>query len=312
MCHPENIDSFLSRNMKFGLLSQYPKVYSTNTLVEACLKNKIAFEILNYNKTNISFENGVPVVYYMGKKVSDIDAIIPRIATSATHLGSRLIRQFSILGVPSTIDADALTKVRDKLVVQQLLINEGIPMPNTYFPADESDPEMWSFRPGNYPMIIKMLHGNRGAGVILSESQAAVKSVLDAFQRLKEPVIVQEFIKEAKGKDIRAFVVNGEIVAAMERCAKSNDFRSNLHQGGHAVPVELSKVEKELIIRTAKICQLDVTGIDLLRSEKGPLILEVNGSPGLEGIETVTGVDVAGKIIHYLKDKVRLLKGSDV
>jgi ribosomal protein S6--L-glutamate ligase len=282
-------------------------VYSTNTLVQACLKNKIAFEILNYNKTDISFENGVPVVYYLGNKVSDIDAIIPRIASSATHLGARLIRQFNILGIPSTIDADALTKVRDKLVVQQLLTNAGIPMPNTYFPAEESDPDVWNFKPGDYPMIVKMLHGNRGAGVILAESQAALKSVLDAFLRLKEPVIVQEFIREAKGRDIRAFVVNGEIVAAMERCAKSNDFRSNLHQGGHAVPIELSDLEKDLILRTAKICELDVTGIDLLRSEKGPLILEVNGSPGLEGIETVTGIDVAGKIIQYLKDKVHRL-----
>jgi ribosomal protein S6--L-glutamate ligase len=296
--------------MKFGILSQYPKVYSTNTLVQACLKNKIAFDILNYNKTDISFENGVPVVYYLGKKLSDIDAIIPRIASSATHLGARLIRQFNILGIPSTIDADSLTKVRDKLVVQQLLTNAGIPMPNTYFPAEESDPDVWNFKPGNYPMIVKMLHGNRGAGVILAESQAALKSILDAFQRLKEPVIVQEFIREAKGRDIRAFVVNGEIVAAMERCAKSNDFRSNLHQGGHAVPIELSELEKDLIVRTAEICQLDVTGIDLLRSEKGPLILEVNGSPGLEGIETVTGIDVAGKIIQYLKDKVHDLKGN--
>jgi len=293
--------------MKFGILSQYPKVYSTNTLVQACLKNKIAFEILNYNKTDISFENGVPVIYYLGNKVSDIDAIIPRIASSATHLGARLIRQFNILGIPSTIDADALTKVRDKLVVQQLLTNAGIPMPNTYFPAEESDPDVWNFKPGDYPMIVKMLHGNRGAGVILAESQAALKSVLDAFLRLKEPVIVQEFIREAKGRDIRAFVVNGEIVAAMERCAKSNDFRSNLHQGGHAVPIELTDLEKDLILRTAEICELDVTGIDLLRSEKGPLILEVNGSPGLEGIETVTGIDVAGKIIQYLKDKVHRL-----
>jgi ribosomal protein S6--L-glutamate ligase len=293
--------------MKFGILSQYPKVYSTNTLVQACLKNKIAFEILNYNKTDISFENGVPVIYYLGNKVSDVDAIIPRIASSATHLGARLIRQFNILGIPSTIDADALTKVRDKLVVQQLLTNAGIPMPNTYFPAEESDPDVWNFKPGDYPMIVKMLHGNRGAGVILAESQAALKSVLDAFLRLKEPVIVQEFIREAKGRDIRAFVVNGEIVAAMERCAKSNDFRSNLHQGGHAVPIELSDLEKDLILRSAKICELDVTGIDLLRSEKGPLILEVNGSPGLEGIETVTGIDVAGKIIQYLKDKVHRL-----
>jgi ribosomal protein S6--L-glutamate ligase len=298
--------------MKFGILSQYPKVYSTNTLVQACLKNKIAFEVLNYNKTDISFENGVPVVYYLGEKMSDIDAIIPRIASSATHLGARLIRQFSILGIPSTIDAVPLTKVRDKLVVQQLLINEGIPMPNTYFPAEESDPDVWGFKPGNYPMIVKMLHGNRGAGVILAESQAALKSVLDAFQRLKEPVIVQEFIKEAKGRDIRAFVVNGEIVAAMERCAKSNDFRSNLHQGGHAVPIELSDLEKDLILRTAQICELDVTGIDLLRSEKGPLILEVNGSPGLEGIETVTGIDVAGKIIQYLEEKVHRLKGNNL
>jgi ribosomal protein S6--L-glutamate ligase len=293
--------------MKFGILSQYPTVYSTNTLVQACLKNKIACEILNYNKTDISFENGVPVIYYLGNKVSDIDAIIPRIASSATYLGARLIRQFNILGIPSTIDADALTKVRDKLVVQQLLTNEGIPMPDTYFPAEESDPDVWNFKPGDYPMIVKMLHGNRGAGVILAESQAALKSVLDAFLRLKEPVIVQEFIREAKGRDIRAFVVNGEIVAAMERCAKSNDFRSNLHQGGHAVPIELSDLEKDLILRTAKICELDVTGIDLLRSEKGPLILEVNGSPGLEGIETVTGIDVAGKIIQYLKDKVHRL-----
>ena len=298
--------------MKFGILSQYPKVYSTNTLVQACLKNKIAFEILDYNKTDMSFENGVPVVYYLGNKISDIDAIIPRIASSATHLGARLIRQFSILGIPSTIDADALTKVRDKLVVQQLLTNAGVPMPNTYFPAEESDPDVWNFKPGNYPMIVKMLHGNRGAGVILAESQAALKSVLDAFLRLKEPVIVQEFIREAKGRDIRAFVVNGEIVAAMERCAKSNDFRSNLHQGGHAVPIELSDLEKDLILRTAQICELDVTGIDLLRSEKGPLILEVNGSPGLEGIETVTGIDVAGKIIQYLEEKVHRLKENNL
>ena len=298
--------------MKFGILSQYPKVYSTNTLVQACLKNKIACEILNYNKTDISFENGVPVIYYLGNKVSDIDAIIPRIASSATYLGARLIRQFNILGIPSTIDADALTKVRDKLVVQQLLTNEGIPMPDTYFPAEESDPDVWNFKPGNYPMIVKMLHGNRGAGVILTESQAALKSVLDAFLRLKEPVIVQEFIREAKGKDIRAFVVNGEIVAAMERCAKSNDFRSNLHQGGHAVPIELSDLEKDLILRTAQICELEVTGIDLLRSEKGPLILEVNGSPGLEGIETVTGIDVAGKIIQYLEEKVHRLKENNL
>jgi ribosomal protein S6--L-glutamate ligase len=267
---------------------------------------------LNYNKTDISFENGVPVIYFLGNKVSDIDAIIPRIASSATYLGARLIRQFNILGIPSTIDADALTKVRDKLVVQQLLTNAGIPMPDTYFPAEESDPDVWNFKPGNYPMIVKMLHGNRGAGVILTESQAALKSVLDAFLRLKEPVIVQEFIREAKGKDIRAFVVNGEIVAAMERCAKSNDFRSNLHQGGHAVPIELSDLEKDMILRTAEICELDVTGIDLLRSEKGPLILEVNASPGLEGIETVTGVDVAGKIIQYLKDKVHRLKGNNL
>ena len=296
--------------MKFGILSQYPKVYSTNTLVQACLKNKIAFEILNYNKTDISFENGVPFVYHLGKKISDVDAIIPRIASSATYLGARLIRQFSILGIPSTIDAVPLTKVRDKLVVHQLLINEGIPMPNTYVPVEESDPDVWGYKPGNYPMIVKMLHGNRGAGVILAESQAALKSVLDAFQRLKEPVIVQEFIKEAKGRDIRAFVVNGEIVAAMERCAKSNDFRSNLHQGGHAVPIELTDLEKDLILRTAQICELDVTGIDLLRSEKGPLILEVNGSPGLEGIETVSGIDVAGKIIQYLEEKVHRLKGN--
>jgi ribosomal protein S6--L-glutamate ligase len=153
-----------------------------------------------------------------------------------------------------------------------------------------------------------MLHGNKGAGVILAESQAALKSVLDAFQRLKEPVIVQEFIKEANGKDIRAFVVNGEIVAAMERSAKVNDFRSNLHQGGHALPIDLSAEEKDLIIKTAMVCKLDVTGIDMLRSNKGPLILEVNGSPGLEGIENVTGVDVAGRIIQHLKSKVQLNK----
>ena len=291
--------------MKFGLLSQSPKVYSSATLVKACLKNKIDIEVLNYNKTDISFENGIPVIYYLGKKITDIDAIIPRIASSATHLGARLIRQYDILGIPSNVDADALIKVRDKLTVQQLLTQEGIPMPDTYFPAEESDPDNWNFKPGTYPMIVKMLHGNKGAGVILAESQAALKSVLDAFQRLKEPVIVQEFIREANGKDIRAFVVNGEIVAAMERSAKVNDFRSNLHQGGHAVPIILTSDEKDVILRTAMVCKLDVTGIDMLRSNKGPLILEVNGSPGLEGIETVTGVDVAGRIIQYLKRKVQ-------
>jgi len=302
----KKIESFLRPNMKFGLLSQYPKVYSTATLVQACRRNNIDVEVLNYNKTDISFENGVPVIYYLGRKITDIDAIIPRIASSATHLGARLIRQYQILGIPSTVDADALIKVRDKLIVQQLLTHEGIPMPNTYFPAEESDPDKWNFKPGDYPMIVKMLHGNKGAGVVLAESQAALKSVLDAFRRLKEPVIVQEFIKEANGKDIRAFVVNGEIVAVMERSAKLNDFRSNLHQGGHALPIDLTEEEKKLIVKTAIICKLDVTGIDMLRSNKGPLILEVNGSPGLEGIETVTGVDVASKIIQHLKSKVLL------
>ena len=181
--------------MKFGILSQYPKVYSTNTLVQACLKNKIAFEILNYNKTDISFENGVPDVYYLGKKMSDIDAIIPRIASSATHLGARLIRQFSILGIPSTIDAVPLTIVRDKLVVHQLLINEGIPMPNTYFPVEESDPDVWGYKPGNYPMIVKLLNGNRGAGLMMAESHASLHSAPDAFQRSNEHVIVKEFNK---------------------------------------------------------------------------------------------------------------------
>lgn len=294
--------------MKFGLLSQSAKIYSSATLVRACRKYDIDIEVLNYIKTDMSFENGLPAIYYLGKKISDIDAIIPRIASSATHLGARLIRQYNILGIPSTIDADALIKVRDKLTVQQLLTQAGIPMPDTYFPAEESDPDKWNFKPGAYPMIVKMLHGNKGAGVILSESQAALKSVLDAFQRLKEPVIVQEFIREANGKDIRAFVVGDEIVAAMERNARMNDFRSNLFQGGHAVPIDLTSDESDLILKTAKICKLDVTGIDMLRSNKGPLILEVNGSPGLEGIETVTGVDVAGKIIQYLKNKVLSMK----
>ncbi|MBU6168445.1 MAG: RimK family alpha-L-glutamate ligase [Bacteroidetes bacterium] len=292
--------------MKFGLLSQFPKVYSTVTLMEACRKNKIDIEVLNYNKTDISFENGLPVIYYGGKKISDLQGIIPRIASSATHLGARLIRQYSLLNIPSTIDAEALVTVRDKLIVQQIMTWENIPMPNTYFPADETNPDNWNFMPGDYPLIVKMLHGNKGAGVVLAESQAALKSILDAFHRMKVPVIVQEFIKEASGKDIRAFVVNGEIVAAMERCARANDFRSNLHQGGQATPVVLTNEEHELILKTAKVCKLDVTGIDMLRSNRGPLILEVNGSPGLEGIESVTGVDIAGKIIQYLKEKVEM------
>jgi ribosomal protein S6--L-glutamate ligase len=295
--------------MKFGLLSQSPKVYSSASLVQACRKNYIDIEVFDYNKTDISFEAGIPEIYYSGRKISDLDAIIPRIAASATSIGARLIRQFQILGIPSTVDADALIQVRDKLVIQQLLTREGIPMPDTYFPAAETDPDKWRVKSYDYPVIVKILHGNKGVGVVLAESQASLKSILDAFKKVKESVIVQEFIREACGKDIRVFVVNGEIVASMERRAKANDFRSNLHQGGYAVPVALTNEEKDLIFKTAKICNLHVTGIDMLRSNRGPLILEVNGSPGLEGIETVTGIDVAGSIIHFLKRLVLLKTG---
>ena len=245
------------------------------------------------------------MVWYNGKRLDYFDAIIPRIGASVTFYGAAVVRQFEMMKVFTAVESQALIRSRDKLRSLQILSRAGLGMPKTIF-MDYSrarDTEGVIEAVGGAPVVIKVLEGTQGLGVVLAENKNAAQSVIEAFHGLHARIIVQEFIKEAKGADIRAFIVNGEVVGAMKRQAKYGEFRSNLHRGGYAEVVKLSRTEKSAATAAAKKMGLDVAGVDMLPSKRGPLILEVNSSPGLEGIEGATKVDIAGKIIQYLERK---------
>ncbi len=287
--------------MNIAVLSRNSGLYSTRRLIEAGRERGHTMRVLDHLKCYVSIEKSKPEIHYEGEKVEDIDAIIPRIGASVTFYGCAIVRQFEMMGVVSCTESQAIVRSRDKLRSMQILSREGIDMPKTGFarlPRDKSDIiEMV----GGTPVVIKLLEGTQGIGVVLAETKKAAESVLDAFYGLKTNILIQEFIRESKGTDIRAFVVDGKVVGAMKRTGKEGEFRSNLHRGGRAESIQLSAAERRTAIKAAKTLGLGVAGVDMLPSNRGPLIMEVNSSPGLEGIERSTGINIAGKIIQFLE-----------
>jgi len=287
--------------MKIAILSRGPKLYSTRRLVEAAEQRGHEVIVLDHLKCVLAIEKGNPHIFYGGKEVTGIDAIIPRIGTSVTFYGAAVVRQFEQMKVFSSVESQALVRSRDKLRSLQLLAKAGIGMPKTAFASLPKNIDNVIEIVGGAPVVIKLLEGTQGIGVILAETHKSAKSVIESFLALKANILVQEFIKEAGGADIRAFVVDGKIVGAMKRQGLPGEFRSNLHRGGSASVLELSKEERETAIKSAKKLGLAIAGVDMLQSSRGPLVMEVNSSPGLEGIEGATGVDIAGKIIEYVE-----------
>ncbi len=290
--------------MKIAILSANPKLYSTRRLIEAGEKRKHEMVVVNHTKCVLQIEKKNPIVMYNGKELTGIDAIIPRIGASVTFFGTAVVRQFEMQKVFSAVESQALVKSRDKLRSMQLLSRAGLGMPKTIFSNYTKDTESVIKLLGSTPIILKLLEGTQGLGVVMAETKKAAESVLEAFNGLEARVVLQEFIKEAKGADIRAFVVEGKVVGAMKRQAKDGEFRSNLHRGGKAELIELSDEEEDAAIKSARVMNLGIAGVDMLQSTRGPLILEVNSSPGLEGIEQATKKDIAKEIIRYVERHV--------
>jgi ribosomal protein S6--L-glutamate ligase len=287
--------------MKIAVLSRNLKLYSTRRLVEAAEQRGHEVIVLDHLKCVLVIEKGHPHIFYGGKEVLGIDAIIPRIGTSVTFYGAAVVRQFEQMKVFSSVESQALVRSRDKLRSLQLLAKAGIGMPKTAFASIPKNIDGVLEQVGGAPVVIKLLEGTQGIGVILAETHKSAKSVIESFLALKANILVQEFIKEAGGADIRAFIVDGKVVGAMKRQGLPGEFRSNLHRGGSAQVIELTKEERETAIKSAKKLGLAIAGVDMLQSSRGPLVMEVNSSPGLEGIEGATGVDIAGKIIEYIE-----------
>lgn len=287
--------------MKIGILSRNNRLYSTRRLVEACEDRGHDVEVVDHLKCTLVMEKNQPTVIYRNRHLDDFDAIIPRIGASVTFYGSAVVRQFEMMKVFTAVESQALIRSRDKLRSLQILSRAGLGLPKTVFTNYTSNTEEILQAVGGAPVIIKLLEGTQGLGVVLAENKKAAVSVIEAFNGLKARVIVQEFIKEAGGADIRAFVVDGEVVGAMKRQAREGEFRSNLHRGGSSSVVRLKRSEKSAAVNAAKKMGLGVAGVDMLQSSRGPLILEVNSSPGLEGIEKATELDIAARIVEYLE-----------
>lgn len=287
--------------MNIAILSRSAKLYSTNRLVEAGLKRGHKIQVIDHQKCVLVIEKNKPHIFYKNEELKNINAIIPRIGASVTFYGAAVVRQFEQMKVFSSVESQALVRSRDKLRSLQLLAKAGVGMPKTAFASSPKDIDSVLNQVGGAPVVIKLLEGTQGIGVILAETRNSAKSVIEAFLGVEVNILVQEFIEEAKGADIRAFVVDGQIVGAMKRQGAKGDFRSNLHRGGHASVIELSAEEKSTAIKAVKKLGLAIAGVDMLQSKRGPLVMEVNSSPGLEGIEGATGVDIAGKIIEYVE-----------
>ncbi|SKC89120.1 30S ribosomal protein S6--L-glutamate ligase [Ohtaekwangia koreensis] len=287
--------------MNIAILSRNPKLYSTLRIKEAGEARGHTVEIIDHMKCVLFIEKKNPVVLYQGRKLDYFDAIIPRIGASVTFYGAAVVRQFEMMKVFSAVESQALIRSRDKLRSLQILSRAGLGLPKTIFMDYSADAEDSIDAVGGAPVIIKLLEGTQGLGVVLAENKKAAQSVIEAFHGVHARIIIQEFVKEAKGADIRAFVVEGEVVGAMRRQAKDGEFRSNLHRGGVAEVIKLSRTEKHAAITAAKKVGLSIAGVDMLPSKRGPLIIEVNSSPGLEGIEAATKVDIAGKVIRFVE-----------
>jgi len=290
--------------MKIVILSRNPNLYSTKRLVEAGEQRKHEMLVLDHTKCDLIIEKKKPHIIYKGELIEKVDAVIPRIGASVTFYGTAVVRQFEMMKVFTSVESQALVRSRDKLRSLQILARAGLGLPKTAFTNYSKDVSQVIKDVGGAPLVIKVLEGTQGMGVVLAETKKAAESVLEAFNGLRARVIVQEFIKEAGGSDIRAFVVDGVVVGAMKRQAKEGEFRSNLHRGGSAALHELTEEEENAALKAARVLGLGVAGVDMLQSEKGPLIMEVNSSPGLEGIEAATEIDIAKKIIRYVERNV--------
>lgn len=290
--------------MNIIILSRNPNLYSTRKLKEAGEARGHVMRILDHTKCDIVIEKKKPQVFYKGEVITDVDAVIPRIGASVTFYGTAVVRQFEMMKVFSTVESQALIRSRDKLRSLQILSRAGLGLPKTAFTNYSKNVTQIINKVGGAPCVIKLLEGTQGVGVVLAETKSAAESVLEAFQGLQARVIVQEFIKEAGGADIRAFVVDGVVVGAMKRQGKEGEFRSNLHRGGSASIIELTEDEENAALKAAKSLGLGIAGVDMLQSKSGPMIMEVNSSPGLEGIESATGKDIARTIIRYIERNV--------
>ena len=292
--------------MKIAILSRNARLYSTARLVAAARGRGHHVRVLDPLRCYMRIAPGAFALRYGGRALKGVDAVIPRIGASITFCGTAVLRQFEIMGVYTPSSSDAVLRARDKLRSLQLLASHGIDMPATVFGDNPDDTADLLGMLGAPPHIIKLNEGAQGAGVVLAEKPAASQSVIDALRGLYANFLVQEFVREAEGHDIRCFVVGDRVVAAMQRVARDGDFRANLHRGGTGTAVTLSAAEEDVALRATKILGLGIAGVDLLRSARGPLVLEVNASPGLEGIEAVTGVDVAGAVIAQVERALRI------
>ncbi len=302
---PKPETSRMQESLKIGILSCSPKSYSTRRLREAALSRGHRATVLNTLRFAIDLEKGQPDLYYRGKNLSSYDAIIPRIGASITYFGTAVVRQVEQMEVFSLNGADGITNSRDKLRSLQILSRHDIGIPATEFVKDKKDILSAIERVGGAPVIIKLLEGTQGVGVILADTVKIAEAIIETLHSTRQNVLIQKFVAESKGRDIRAFVVGDQVVAAMRRVAQGQEFRSNVHRGGKTEVVQLEPEFADVAVRSAQIMNLQVAGVDMLESKEGPQVMEVNSSPGLEGIETATKLDIAGAIIDYMSAHVR-------
>jgi ribosomal protein S6--L-glutamate ligase len=291
--------------MRIAVLSTNRNLYSTRRLVEAGIERGHEMLVIDHRRCYMNIMSSAPEIHYKGGAIEPIDAIIPRIGASVSFYGTAVVRQFEMMGVYSLNESVAITRSRDKLRALQLLSRKGIGMPVTGFANSPDDTDDLLSVVGGAPVVIKLLEGTQGVGVVLAETKKAAASVIEAFRGLKAHFMVQEFIQEADGADLRCLVVGDKVVASMKRQGKEGEFRSNLHRGGKATLVKITPEERSTAVHSARVMGLNVAGVDLLRSERGPLVMEVNSSPGLEGIETATRKDVAGLIVEFIEKHAR-------
>ena len=291
--------------MNIAILSRRTSLYSTRRLVEAARERGHEVRVIDTLRCYMNIASSKPEIHYKGDNLVSFDAVVPRIGASITFYGTAVLRQFEMMGVFPLNESVAITRARDKLRSLQLLSRKGIGLPITGFAHSPDDVDDLIKMVGGAPLVIKLLEGTQGIGVVLAETRKAAESVIEAFFGLRVNIMVQEFIKEAGGADIRCFVIGERVVAAMKRQAQEGEFRSNLHRGGTASLIKLTPQERATAVNAAKVIGLNVAGVDILRSDRGPLVMEVNSSPGLEGIETATGKDVAGMIVEFIEKNAK-------
>lgn len=301
-----NVRESKPMGLRIGILASNPNLYSNTRLMESGAQHGHEMKFINVKQCYMKLDAEKPEVHYRGGAIlNDLDAVIPRLRPSVTFYGSAIIRQFESLGVYSQNSSAAITQSRDKLHSLQLLLQNGVKIPTSGFANSPLDTDDLIQMVGGSPLIVKLLEGTQGRGVVLAETKKASESVINAFKSLRVNLLVQEFIEESKGTDIRCFVINGKVVAAMERRAKPGEFRANIHRGAVALVAKISAEERKMAVQAAKIMNLAVAGVDIIRSSRGPMVLEVNSSPGLEGIEKYTGKDVASMMIKGIEKKLK-------